>query len=95
MTHDKAIEISRALAEAGISHTITIGIAENYVPRVSAHVELPALRRIRGGIREAVIELDDLATAHGLVLETTLLSHGITFSEAPGDVARAVGELLR
>jgi len=90
MTHEKAIDLSRNLAGLGISHTLSVGIHENLSPSVQAHVDLPALRFIRGGIREAVDALDDLAKRHGLVLESSLLDHGIRFATPPADGAARV-----
>jgi hypothetical protein len=80
VTHEKAVALSADLAAAGISHTLQVGFHEQHAPPVQCRVDLGIPRRYSGGIGEAVRALEEIASRHELVLATSLLGDGLTFS---------------
>lgn len=93
MTHEAAMALSTSLVEAGIGHTIGVGIHDELMPAVQCRVDVPIPRRYSGGIGPAIAELERIANEHELVLGTDMLGNGLTFSTQAGaaDIRRTLG----
>lgn len=80
MTHEAAMALSASLVEAGIGHTIGVGIHDELMPPVQCRVDVPIPRRYSGGIGPAINKLEAIADEHKLILGTDMLGNGLTFS---------------
>ena len=89
MNHDTAMKLSAALSEAGVSHTIFVGIHENMMPPVQCTIDVRIPRRYDGGVAAAVRAIEVIGEQLGLVLATSMMGEGLTFSTpTPGELLR-------
>jgi hypothetical protein len=90
MNHETAWKLSQALAEAGIAHTLECGYHENANPPVQCRVDVRIPRRYDGGVAAAVKAIEVIGEQLGLVLATSMMGEGLTFSTpTPGEILRA------
>lgn len=82
MTHDVAMKLSADLVAAGFPHSVHVGIYDGMNPAVQSRVDLHFPRSYRGGIAAGVAQLEEIGRAHELVLHTSMLGDGLTYSTA-------------
>lgn len=98
MTFETAQAVSLALAKLRVSHTVQVGHHDKYapegpseVPEIHCRVDLGIPRCYDGGLGQAIRDLEGIAEQHGLVLSTSFMGEGLTFSTP----VQTAGSLLR
>jgi hypothetical protein len=77
MTHEEAVALSARLAELGHSHTLVVGVHEDFAPRVNCRIKLHVPP---GGV--TVQELGKIELETGYEVELSFLDGGIYVRKA-------------
>lgn len=98
MMFETAQALSLDLAILGISHTVEVGRHDKLAPeagtaypRIHARVDLGFPRGYDGGLSGRIKQLKALAAEHGLILATSMMGEGLTFTTEPTTGILATG----